>query len=875
MRGRVGRGLFGLAGLAALALIGVQGVAAAPPTNDDFADAKVIAAMGGTLSASNVGATKQVGEPSHAGDSGGASLWFSWTPNFTGNVFVDTAGSSFDTLVGVYSGNSVDQLTLVGSDDDVGTSASSGRVCFHVSSGTTWHIAVDGFAGATGVVSLAWGAKTDSAPCPSLPPTIQSSSAPTVGDQLAVADGTFVDAGATIDRQWLRCAAEVCHSISGATSPTYTVTNDDVGSTLRVDVTNVGSAGNARNSAAPTPDAGLLPSLKENGRIFTTILGSIGADIYSRFADGSSPRVAISGPGEPFMAAASPDGRLIAFVSYTNNIVVATADGRLVVGTGYTGLNPKWSPDGSRILFTGGPFNGDTLETYNVYTGQHIVLRTFGSDMLADAAWSPDGRAIAVSYVVVASSPSWDVGVLAADGTGTITDLTPDSESESSVAWSPLGDKLTFSRGAVARGGGDADLWVMNADGSNQHKLVDGDANHTIWTSTWSPDGTKIAYGQSDSVIQESAVWVVDAGGGTPTRLPRLFPYDSEPTWAPAASYLLEVSKVGTGTGSVATTPAGASCGTGCTIFHDPTNVTLTPTPASGSTFTGWSGDCTGTGSCQVGMVGDRQVTANFTSVPTGGGGSGGGGGGGGGTSVPDLGVTVVPKLVALAPGDADELVVYVKNAGGAGSLQTHLKVQLPAGITLLGAPFYERGSGCTGTVAIDCFLDYIPNGETTRVILEVRATTAGDQAISATASADRDSNPADNTTTLTLHVGTTTVTTPFTPPPAPASGGKTLNGDDRANHLTGTAFADVLNGRGGADVLNGGKGNDILNGGAGADILIGGPGLDILRGSAGNDTVRAQDGQRDTIDCGTGRDIVYADRADRVAKNCERIHRR
>ena len=236
-----------------------------------------------------------------------------------------------------------------------------------------------------------------------------------------------------------------------------------------------------------------------------------------------------------------------------------------------------------------------------------------------------------------------------------------------------------------------------------------------------------------------------------------------------------------------------------------------------------------------------------------------------------------MPKLLALAPGDADELVVYVKNAGGAGSLQTHLKVQLPAGIALLGPPFYERGSGCTGTVAIDCFLDYIPNGETTRVILEVRATVAGEQAISVTASADREANPADNTTTLTLHVGTTTVTTP-TPSPTPAppvSSGKTLNGNDRANRLTGTAFADVLNGRGGADVLNGGKGNDILNGGASADILIGGPGLDILRGGSGNDTVRAQDGQRDTIDCGIGRDIVYADRADRVAKNCERIHRR
>ena len=47
-------------------------------------------------------------------------------------------------------------------------------------------------------------------------------------------------------------------------------------------------------------------------------------------------------------------------------------------------------------------------------------------------------------------------------------------------------------------------------------------------------------------------------------------------------------------------------------MFADPTRVTLTPKAAAGSKFTGWSGDCTGTGACAVEITGDRQVTATF-----------------------------------------------------------------------------------------------------------------------------------------------------------------------------------------------------------------------------------------------------------------------
>lgn len=111
------------------------------------------------------------------------------------------------------------------------------------------------------------------------------------------------------------------------------------------------------------------------------------------------------------------------------------------------------------------------------------------------------------------------------------------------------------------------------------------------------------------------------------------------------------------------------------------------------------------------------------------------------------------------------------------------------------------------------------------------------------------------------------------TPAPAPAEG-KTLHGTAHADRLAGTAHDDVLNGLAGNDILRGGAGNDVLRGGAGNDLLIGGPGRDTMLGGAGNDVIRARDGQRDRVDCGTGRDVVYADRRDVVARDCERVKR-
>ena len=150
---------------------------------------------------------------------------------------------------------------------------------------------------------------------------------------------------------------------------------------------------------------------------------------------------------------------------------------------------------------------------------------------------------------------------------------------------------------------------------------------------------------------------------------------------------------------------------------------------------------------------------------------------------------------------------------------------------------------------------------------------------------------------------------------PAPVA----IRGGTRNDTLYGTAGEDSIFGRGGNDKLFGKGGNDYLDGDRDDDQLHGGPGDDVLAGRRGNDTVRGNEGDdritgdrgrdrllgdagndtiygnydsdtidggtgddrinvvhggRDTVVCGRGRDVVFADGIDRIAKDCEDVRR-
>ena len=130
------------------------------PGNDTFVNRFVLAGAGGALKASSAGATKQTGEPNHAGDPGGKSVWWRWVAPQTGPVSIDTHGSSFDTVLAVYTGTAVNALTAVASNDDDGSPGHASAVVFTAQAGTEYQIVVDGRGGASGDVSLQWGAAT-------------------------------------------------------------------------------------------------------------------------------------------------------------------------------------------------------------------------------------------------------------------------------------------------------------------------------------------------------------------------------------------------------------------------------------------------------------------------------------------------------------------------------------------------------------------------------------------------------------------------------------------------------------------------------------------------------------------------------------------
>ncbi|GMU74026.1 MAG: hypothetical protein AMXMBFR44_2250 [Candidatus Campbellbacteria bacterium] len=129
----------------------------------------------------------------------------------------------------------------------------------------------------------------------------------------------------------------------------------------------------------------------------------------------------------------------------------------------------------------------------------------------------------------------------------------------------------------------------------------------TAWISSGSNSWTNAPYSSNGTYTAKGRVQWRNNTNGTVTRT------CTDTVTVSASSFTLTVAKAGTGSGTVTSAPAGISCGSDCSQgYSSGTSVTLTATPATGSTFTGWSGACSGTGSCVVSMTQNRSVTATF-----------------------------------------------------------------------------------------------------------------------------------------------------------------------------------------------------------------------------------------------------------------------
>jgi hypothetical protein len=145
----------------------VAGTTADIPSNDDFTNATVIPSDGITNEFTTTYASRENWEPEIAGNPGGHSLWWTWTAPAVGTVTINTAISSFNTLLGVYTGSSLTNLTVVTNSDGAKLGTGVAYVKFEVSTGTQYMITLDGYNGQSGTADFTFKFSTDT-----IPPTV-------------------------------------------------------------------------------------------------------------------------------------------------------------------------------------------------------------------------------------------------------------------------------------------------------------------------------------------------------------------------------------------------------------------------------------------------------------------------------------------------------------------------------------------------------------------------------------------------------------------------------------------------------------------------------------------------------------------------------
>ncbi|MBM3823990.1 MAG: hypothetical protein FJ404_14085 [Verrucomicrobia bacterium] len=169
---------------------------------DNFEDRVVLPGPFGSLKGSSTLATAQPGEPFHANRRPARSVWARWVAPGDGIASFNTTGSSFDTVLAVYLGNSVSSLASIASDEDGGGFLTS-AVRFNVSGGAEYAIAVDGVGGVGGTVVLSWSFQATIVRVPRITSTPR--------DQTVLAGGTATftvtavdDGGAPLTYQWFK-----------------------------------------------------------------------------------------------------------------------------------------------------------------------------------------------------------------------------------------------------------------------------------------------------------------------------------------------------------------------------------------------------------------------------------------------------------------------------------------------------------------------------------------------------------------------------------------------------------------------------------------------------------------------------------------------
>jgi hypothetical protein len=626
--------------------------------NDDFADAEVLnSALSTFSSGTNILATKQPGETNHAGDPGGHSVWYSWTPQVSGTVRISTCSSegTIDPLLAVYTGTSVGSLTQVAANDDSLDSecqAADSRVEFAAAVGTTYKIAVDGKGGSQGdfLLSLAGPPKNDrfakAEPFPQNVPTALFGTTRSATKEPGEPDHAGDPGGHSVWYSWTSeedgpVDFTTCSESAGfdpllavytgpsVTSLTPVASNDDAAS---------GRCAPGDSEVTFDAHAGTIYELAvdgKNGRTGAFELEVDGRRANDNFAaaqpvSGNVPaevsgtnRFATKQPGEPNHAG-DPGGSSLWFkwtAPLSERVSLDTCESNfdtllaVYTGSSLASLNPVAGSDDG-----GGSCGSRSRLSFDAVAGTNYKIAVDGKGVddqgrvLLRFRARPANDDFDHARALPGSLPQFTAGP---------TQLATKQPGEPNHAGDPGGHSVWYSWTPIRSGQVDAE--TCESDFDTLLAVYTGPTVDNLTPVAGNDDGGEGCASGSrvsfDAVAGTTYRIAVDGAGGDEGQV-FLF---VEP--AGRRHRTLAVAKPGGGSGTVTSSPAGIDCGPSCSHeFEVGAPITLTTTPAPGSTFVGWSGGgCSGSGACHLTLETNTTLTARFEPLPGGGGGQGGG----------------------------------------------------------------------------------------------------------------------------------------------------------------------------------------------------------------------------------------------------------
>jgi TolB protein len=247
------------------------------------------------------------------------------------------------------------------------------------------------------------------------------------------------------------------------------------------------------------------------------------SDVCVSQLDGSQQKRLTRSAWHASTPAWSPDGKHLVFrLSEPNNpdasdVWIMNDDGsgqrNLTNAPNESNWGATWSPDG-RILFNSGRTGGmPQLYLMNADGSGRRLLFPALNLWQEYAAWSRDGKKVAFMSHLSGTSSAFVIYIINADGSG-LQQVTHGPGEDGEPLWSPDSSRLIYT--SYQKSGS---IYSVQSNGSGLQQLVRSPAGFDCHADDWSPDGTKILFGCSQAGATTGELWVMNADGSGQTRL--------------------------------------------------------------------------------------------------------------------------------------------------------------------------------------------------------------------------------------------------------------------------------------------------------------------------------------------------------------------